>query len=514
MRHHWTNSKIIELTRTLASQNVHINPNAIKKSHPDLFRAAYRYFGNFQAVLLAAGFNPKTIEHAARSRRGKWSKNLVETRIAHIHRTEGKTGYTHLAKHHPSLCKAAIRHYGSIGKALMASGLNAAAVEKKNRCRRWSKEKIIAEIRAIASKGIRPNPKYVKRINYRLFKATQWHFGNFGKALLAAGFNPKDLESRERSRSLTRWGKDRVISQIRKLHEIKEPINAAYIRDRHVPLYRAAQKWLGSWEKAIKAAGLNYDSIRDDRLLAQYRGLVLEKLVKKIYALHGQEVVRKLLVRGKRWLRPDFFEVKSGKWVEVKLSAWSTGVEESIRDYLEHTDELLILYAKGSGRQWPDRRVRFIKIDDYFPLLRLGEGVKLRNKLEEIINSTKTAHQLKKWGKIWSKEKIISMLKKLRLSGVAINTASISKANHQLYQEAVIYFGSYRNALQAAGFDPDKIQINKRWSKYKVISKIRGLHRTGTRLTAYSLRKSHSGLVSAAHKLFGSWSLACKESNM
>ena len=55
------------------------------------------------------------------------------------------------------------------------------------------------------------------------------------------------------------WSAPKVIEAI---HALREGKNSGYVRKHHAALYNAALRIFGDWKSAIKAAGLDYYSIR------------------------------------------------------------------------------------------------------------------------------------------------------------------------------------------------------------------------------------------------------------
>ncbi|MFO7639109.1 MAG: hypothetical protein R6X14_07440 [bacterium] len=66
-------------------------------------------------------------------------------------------------------------------------------------------------------------------------------------------------------RSYRHWSRDEVVREIRKLAERGAALNSGHIAREHPALAYAARKYVGNWEKAVTAAGLDYDKIRRKR---------------------------------------------------------------------------------------------------------------------------------------------------------------------------------------------------------------------------------------------------------
>jgi hypothetical protein len=80
-------------------------------------------------------------------------------------------------------------------------------------------------------------------------------------------------------RSYKRWSKEEVMRVIGELSRGGKQLNSGHIARNYPALAYAGRKFYGSWESAIKAAGLNYESIRrkcfwsKPKIVAQIRQL-------------------------------------------------------------------------------------------------------------------------------------------------------------------------------------------------------------------------------------------------
>jgi len=84
-----------------------------------------------------------------------------------------------------------------------------------------------------------------------------------------------------------------------------------------------------------------------------------------------------LIVSENATLTGEAGNVKRRLYELLKLDSFCWGVEETIEKYLTHCDKVLIVFLKGKKRIWPDNRVDFIPISDFY--------MELRGKKEEDI---------------------------------------------------------------------------------------------------------------------------------
>ncbi len=107
----------------------------------------------------------------------------------------------------------------------------------------------------------------------------------------------------------------------------------------------------------------------------------------------------------------------------------------------------------------------------------------------------------------WSLERIVEEVRKLHEQGIPLNMASARKVFPSLVATACSrkYFGSWRAAIEAAGFNYDEILLVKHWSKERVIEEIRQLYEKGEDLRPSAIARLCQTLPMAAKKFFGGW---------
>jgi hypothetical protein len=107
----------------------------------------------------------------------------------------------------------------------------------------------------------------------------------------------------------------------------------------------------------------------------------------------------------------------------------------------------------------------------------------------------------------WTRERIIHYILECEAEGrpLTVGEPGISQA---LYQAGSRIFGSWRNAIQAAGIRPERDNYGEKWSPAKILMIIRNLARRHRPLNTAQLERRYGSMLSAARRLFGSWSKA------
>jgi hypothetical protein len=108
----------------------------------------------------------------------------------------------------------------------------------------------------------------------------------------------------------------------------------------------------------------------------------------------------------------------------------------------------------------------------------------------------------------WTREQIIRAILSREAAGLPLALGRTQGVDQALYQAGSRIFGSWPNALLAAGIAPERAQARERWPPGKILSVIRSLSRRRRPLRAGELKERHSYLIQAARRCFGSWSKA------
>ena len=80
---------------------------------------------------------------------------------------------------------------------------------------------------------------------------------------------------------------------------------------------------------------------------------------------------------------------------------------------------------------------------------------------------------------VWSKPEIIKALKKLYKAGKDLSYNALARRQQSLVSAAAYHFGSYREAVGAAGIDYAEVVRRPRWTKPLIIRLIKSARRPG-----------------------------------
>lgn len=245
---------LIRRIRQLHRAGKPLNYSAVRSSQGQMLVHARQQFGTWRQAVVAAG-----IDYDGLSLIQRWSKPVIVRQLQDLRRSKSFSDIRSLSQEYPKLYQACIRHYGSGRSALKAAGIDYQELLGEHPYR-WTRKQIVAEIQRRMEAGktlcrmeILRNEPRMKRFCY----AATHQFGNWSKALRAAGLNPDRIRNRDGM-----WPRERVLTGIRRRYEQGKFLNTDLMLRDDLPLHAAGRRHFGTWKEAIEKAGINYRNVR------------------------------------------------------------------------------------------------------------------------------------------------------------------------------------------------------------------------------------------------------------
>jgi hypothetical protein len=170
----------------------------------------------------------------------------------------------------------------------------------------------------------------------------KYHFGGMTEAVKQSGEYVLDKGVPRK------WSKSYLLSQIKLGYQLRVPLNNDYLNKGYgCSATTYARKAFGSWGNAIKAAGINYEDIRQDGSTLAPLGHEFEGVL--------SEILTDLNVRFTRYdhdkYRPDF--VINSEWIDAKLSQFTYRTQDAngltcVDKYEPHCDKLTLVFLRGN----------------------------------------------------------------------------------------------------------------------------------------------------------------------
>jgi hypothetical protein len=376
--------------------------------------------------------------------------------------------------------------------------------------KKWSSERVIKEVKKLEASGANLRASEVRKVRSDLHSAAQLRYRGWYDAVRSAGISPEkywrrrpDLERRRRALPAGSWNAERVIQKLRELKKQGEDLSCYHCQFKYQGLYNAATRYLGSWGKAIDAAGIDY------------------QLVRKRRGRSGQEELltwlRTLQSQGVRLNRATIASIDGSRLsaIEKRFGSYRSAIEKLGFDYDS------IKGAQVGRKYWTKSRI----IDELKLLRSNGEDVRpsalsrnhsgLMDSAYNLFTDSEEMYaaagidvtqigMLKKW----TRERVILTLRELRSNGEDVRPRALCKKHAGLYKSAISFFGNCPEMYRAAGIDTASIDyrahVCRRYSKERVIEILKRLDREGEDISPSNLQRNYVGLYTAGRRLFAS----------
>lgn len=443
----WTPRKVIDAIRELENADKALNAACMQKQRYALLRAARNLFGSWDEALRAAGFDPASI----RRRRPAWTKSELIALLRSY--AEAGRPLTLGGVRPESVRNAILRLFGSFEAALRKADVQHLAV----RPNRWSKAAIVERILALQEAGEGLNCQAVMKSNPRLYKASH-RFGGWSKVLAAAGIDPDTVRRWRRP-----WTPDEILHELRRRAARDKPARCRSAI-RPSSFVRACTRVFGSLDEAANAAGIDPEKIG--------------------HRLHPPGR-RRSITTGNNTAPSD--DRPFGR--------------RQCLNRAEIIKSLLRMEADGL----PLNHSAVLKHDSHLHRSTLRVFGKWEKAMRAIGKDPAKIRRHRKW----SHQAIIRRIQTLDREGKPLNSSAVQRTEATLVSAADRWFGSWNEALWAAGFDPSAwLRRVPDWTPERVIAAIQDSYRAGGRVNHASFGRN--SMARAACLMFGSWDAALR----
>lgn len=105
----------------------------------------------------------------------------------------------------------------------------------------------------------------------------------------------------------------------------------------------------------------------------------------------------------------------------------------------------------------------------------------------------------------YSRREWIQALRAIYKQHGRLSTRYLQKNHSCMYGQSFWIFGSWDNALKAAGFKPESVRLRRFWSRTSVVKEIRKMRSDARPLNASYVSRTHRDLFAGALGKFGAW---------
>lgn len=225
---------------------VSLKASVVKREEHDLFVAAIRHYRNWGRAIRAAGLDAEVV-----SRRRTWTVQRVIRAIHELDLQGVSLNHGSVRKVDQGPIQAARKLLGSWNDALRAAGYDPEDVRRQRRP--WTKSEIIAAIQAQAATGapLTQNAMHPQSARFAAIRL----FGSFHAAVRKAGL--QHLIAKH-----PRWSRRAIVKAIRARKQAGQRINCMAVVQSNPSLYDAARRYFDGWPGALRAVGIDPDSVR------------------------------------------------------------------------------------------------------------------------------------------------------------------------------------------------------------------------------------------------------------
>ncbi len=237
----WSGVLVARKLKELAAAGEDLSPLAMRRKYGTLVNRAWRFCGSYRKAIEAAG-----LDYLGVTKHASWDRRSVLRKLRELAGSGVDMGHRAMHASHPRILDAAKRTFGSYPNARKAAGVGAKPLT------RWTKEKIVRELRKVQRSGESLAASRMQKAHPALFDAATHHFERYGNALAAAGF------AYEQVRLKRAWTNEQILEELRRLDRKDVDMRSLALRKVDHGLHMAAYKHFGSYQKALEEAGIDY----------------------------------------------------------------------------------------------------------------------------------------------------------------------------------------------------------------------------------------------------------------
>ncbi len=301
--------------------------------------------------------------------------------------------------------------------------------------------------------------------------------------------------SRKR-RSRRKWSTKAIIELISRRKSLGQSLRRFQVFADDRPLVIAASKYLGNWSHALRAAGIDPNSV------IPYKQWPRQAVVGAIQLRFATNAP--LNSHSVQHSDPNLYMAACRRFGSWTSAANAAGVNTNLvrRQRPEWTREAIIRTIQTYAELGRPLNAQSIK-----PSSLLASGYRLWGSWDETLRAAGMDPELIREHRVWTKTNVIQEIALRAKKGIPINASSIQKEAGSLMAAARNFFGTWHDALRCAGFHPDEIRrCLPAWTRSRIIATLREYEKNGYPLKPRHVRP-HS-LRTAAKRLFGSWKAA------
>lgn len=218
-----------------------------------------------------------------------WDKPKITVALKKHYKQGVDMSYNAMSRKNQSLVSAAAYHFGSYRKAVERAGVDYSVVTRRPR---WTRAAIIQLIKQAKREGEDLHWSAVTQRRDELGKAAFASlqprlFGSWDRALHGAGLDADEVNR------YRKWNPNAVVYELKSRLREGEALNSGALQKEDPGLHAAAVRHFGSYDKALRAAKLDPQSVRRRRAWTRQEVLAAIKAARKQGRHLSDSVIRR-----------------------------------------------------------------------------------------------------------------------------------------------------------------------------------------------------------------------------
>ncbi|QSR84146.1 homing endonuclease associated repeat-containing protein [Methylacidimicrobium sp. B4] len=180
----------------------------------------------------------------------------------------------------------------------------------------------------------------------------------------------------------------------------------------------------------------------------------------------------------------------------------------------EWSEEILLREIRAWRRQGRPLYSHYMR-QHYQELL--AAGIRYFGSWEKAVETAGISYAEVRRYQRWSKKSIVEKIRALHAQGADLSFRALMLSPYAPMVYAAIrpvYFGSWKDALLAAGLAPADIYRYRSWKDADILREIRRLHAEGADLSSKHMDEQANSLIATARRRFGCWGAAVERAGL
>lgn len=369
---------------------------------------------------------------------------------------------------------------------------------------KWDTKTISLELRRLYRLGHDICSRNLRRSHSSLHAAAIHWFGSYRAAVEAAGID----YARVCHEPENHWSREAIIRELRRRKN--QPLHQGEMEREMPALVLAAYRYFGNYRKAIEAAGFDYEHIRVRPQHVWNPRRIVTALRRARH--NGNDLWHGALKRSE----PSLLRAAQRYFGSYHRAAKAAGIEASALrppPFRRWSGPCVVEELKRMHRErQPLNPTHLRKTRPYlFRVCGRRFGCYRKAVAAAGIEYTSVARILHP---PMPAEQVISRLQVLFERGKDLRYGSMARCEPRLLEAARRRFGTYRDAVEAAGIAYPPLPPLRHWTEPLILRTLRDLNRAGVDLRFSFMKRCYLPLYEAARYFFGAYTNAVREAGI